>query len=253
MARLRDLCPNSQEIESLGATRRQSVILLVDGENISGPWRLDFKKLQRLLVKDRELVAAHWFDSYRDERELEKKNAFYHSLRSAGYIPHPVPLKLNGSDAPKSMVDPHIQRQICEHLLKEEKEEAPCSNVWVLVSGDKDFAPWVELLQQWGRRVEIAAFRESLSNELRNSADAVIDLEDHWKDIAFDPTRPRHQAEWNRPSRPPQAAKHLNSDLEPRIITVNPADPDAPIRVAWSLRSRLRRTIQKIFRSPVSK
>lgn len=50
-------------------------------------------------------------------------------------------------------------------------------DVAVLISGDGDFVPAVEMVQDYGKRVEVASFSHCLSSELSRRADVVIDLD----------------------------------------------------------------------------
>jgi len=50
-------------------------------------------------------------------------------------------------------------------------------DVVVVVSGDGDFAPLIEYLQNHGKRVEAMAFGKSTSSKIREIADEFIDLE----------------------------------------------------------------------------
>ena len=53
---------------------------------------------------------------------------------------------------------------------------SPKLDVVVLVSGDGDFIPLVEYLQNMGVQTEVIAFRESASSKLIEEADDFIDL-----------------------------------------------------------------------------
>ncbi len=55
---------------------------------------------------------------------------------------------------------------------------SPGVDAIVLVSGDGDFVPLVEYLQNHGKRVEVIAFGKSTSSRLREAADEFIDLEE---------------------------------------------------------------------------
>ncbi|MBI2574189.1 MAG: NYN domain-containing protein, partial [Candidatus Wildermuthbacteria bacterium] len=46
----------------------------------------------------------------------------------------------------------------------------------ILVSGDGDYVPLIEYLQNQGRRMEVMAFGKSTSTKLREAADEFIDL-----------------------------------------------------------------------------
>jgi len=55
---------------------------------------------------------------------------------------------------------------------------SPGVDVVVLISGDGDYVPLVEYLNNHGKRVEVLAFGKSTSTKLRESADEFIDLGD---------------------------------------------------------------------------
>lgn len=50
-------------------------------------------------------------------------------------------------------------------------------DVAVMVSGDRDFIPAIQHVQAAGRRVEVAAFSNTISEELRRGADRFYELE----------------------------------------------------------------------------
>jgi uncharacterized LabA/DUF88 family protein len=49
-------------------------------------------------------------------------------------------------------------------------------DIVVLVTGDSDFAYLAQKLRRRGMRVEVASVEQSLGNDLKNSANSVIDL-----------------------------------------------------------------------------
>lgn len=51
----------------------------------------------------------------------------------------------------------------------------------VLVSGDRDFSPLIEVLHAHGKRVVVLACRDTLSRELQQQADAVHVLDEHFE------------------------------------------------------------------------
>ena len=53
---------------------------------------------------------------------------------------------------------------------------SPGVDVVVLISGDGDYVPLVDYLQNHGNRVEVLAFGKSTSTKLREAADEFIDL-----------------------------------------------------------------------------
>jgi uncharacterized LabA/DUF88 family protein len=56
-------------------------------------------------------------------------------------------------------------------------------DVVVLMSGDGDFRRLVELIASRGVRVEVAAFSETASSELKSVADLYIDIGQHLDDF----------------------------------------------------------------------
>ena len=58
-------------------------------------------------------------------------------------------------------------------------------DIVVLVTGDSDFAHLAEKLRRRGIRVEVASVEQSLGNDLKNSANSVIDLVELFDE--FDP------------------------------------------------------------------
>ena len=53
---------------------------------------------------------------------------------------------------------------------------SPTVDVIILISGDGDYVPLVDYLQNHGNRVEVLAFGKSTSTKLREAADEFIDL-----------------------------------------------------------------------------
>jgi len=47
----------------------------------------------------------------------------------------------------------------------------------VIVSGDRDFRPVIELIQSMGKRAEVAGFSDDMSKKLRNASDAYHNLD----------------------------------------------------------------------------
>ena len=55
-------------------------------------------------------------------------------------------------------------------------KSSPSVDVVVLISGDGDYVPLVDYLQNHGNRVEVLAFGKSTSTKLRDAADEFVDL-----------------------------------------------------------------------------
>jgi len=198
---------------------KERVAIFVDGENVTRAFRLDVKVLKEILTGDRDLTVAVWRDSYKDQAEYEKKSMFY---RAVGYNfeVRPVPLKTNGNGLAKSRADAYLMVDIFERLLQEELGEQPRTDVWVLVSGDSDFQPVLELLKARGRKVEVA-FTDGLSCELQQLADRLINLNEQRTRIE---RKPKSQT----PAPPAGLQAHKASAQAPKITAQTPSATTQP-------------------------
>ncbi len=70
---------------------------------------------------------------------------------------------------------------------------SPSLDAIILVSGDGDYVPLVEYLQNQGKQVEVMAFKETSSAKLIEAADGFTDLSADKKQflISYKPTRSR--------------------------------------------------------------
>jgi uncharacterized LabA/DUF88 family protein len=89
---------------------------------------------------------------------------------------------------------------------------SPKLDVVVLVSGDGDFIPLVEYLQNMGVQTEVMAFRESASSKLIEEADDFTDLSRD-QDRYLIPTRFTQRGSGSRAPRPAPTA----DDIDPNI------------------------------------
>ncbi|HID77506.1 MAG TPA: NYN domain-containing protein [Planctomycetaceae bacterium] len=170
------------------AVRPLRVLALVDEANLLGAARafnkrLDWERIPAYLAAEqegRELVEMVVYvglppagmPEFQEQRE--KKLRFIHWLRCHG---HMVMTKdgspretENGRRRFKANVDVLMAidaMDLATHIRPD---------VVVLVSGDGDFAHLAFTLRRRGIRVEVAAMDQTLSNELRQAANGVIDL-----------------------------------------------------------------------------
>lgn len=70
-------------------------------------------------------------------------------------------------------------RMVTEIQATQLNDDAPTTVV--LVSGDRDFGPLIEVLHAHGKRVVVLACRSTLSRELQQQADAVYTLDEHFE------------------------------------------------------------------------
>jgi len=152
--------------------KEQRVGVLVDIQNLYYSSKVMFKKkvnfgaILKEVVGDRKLIRAIAY-GVATEEGLEEK--FFTALEGAGYEVKTKDLQIFPGGHKKGDWDVGIAID----AIKLSKN----LDVIVLVSGDGDYLPLVEYLQNTtGCRVEIAAFRESTSSLLLNYVDSFIDL-----------------------------------------------------------------------------
>lgn len=231
----------------------ERVAILIDGENLipraeaNSGFRLNFRKLRDFLAAGRKVGLAQWFDSYKDSAERERKERLYLALTLSGFTVRALPLR-NGHKL-KSRVDPYLQAEISERLLLEDRGEEPFTHTFILVSGDSDFYPIIQLLKRHGRRVEVAYLGNTLSRELKSAADRLIDLGEHLEELVFNGSADgkrkvlRGIHSWgNRPQLEPERAISVDKAGEKRGHTPVPI----VITVIPSRRTKLWRLLRRL-------
>lgn len=166
----------------------QRVVVLVDvqnlyysAKNLFGA-RINFKNLLTLVVKDRVLVRAI---AYVIQTETEakdafdaKENEFFDAVNTAGFEIKEKDLQIFAGGAKKGDWDLGIAMDAIRLGQKVDSI--------VLVSGDGDFIPVVNYLQQsLGCLVEVVAFKQTTNRGLAEIADDFIDIEKHAADLLF--------------------------------------------------------------------
>lgn len=164
----------------------QRVAVLVDVQNIYysarnlHQGRVDFTKLLDICVQGRILTRAIAYvinpDSGNDK--ISSSNDFFEAVNSAGFETKEKPLQTFYGGAKKGDWDIGIAMDAVRLGAKVDSI--------VLVSGDGDFKPVVNYLQQsHGCLVEVVAFKKATNNELLEMADDFIDIDDYKEDLIF--------------------------------------------------------------------
>lgn len=155
--------------------KEQRVGVLVDIQNMYYSARVlfskktNFKRILEEAVSERKLIRAFAY-GIRTEEGLEEK--FFEALENAGYDVKTKDLQIFPGGAKKGDWDVGI--------TVDAVKMAKSMDVIVLVSGDGDYIPLVEYLQNtFGCRVELMAFRESASAKLIETVDEFTDLSDN--------------------------------------------------------------------------
>lgn len=160
----------------------QRVAILVDVQNLYYSAknlyksRISFKNLLQLVLSKRLLVRAIAYVIKADAND--KENEFFDALNSAGFEVKEKLLQVFYGGAKKGDWDLGIAMDAIRLGHKVDSI--------VLVSGDGDFKPVVNYLQQsLGCLVEVVAFRKTANHELVEIADDFIDIEKHKSSLLF--------------------------------------------------------------------
>jgi uncharacterized LabA/DUF88 family protein len=137
---------------------------------------ISYAKLLQFMVRGRELVRASAYAPISDDpQEPLATQRFVQPFIGNGYSVVTKPLKRYADGSIKANFDVELALDIltmCDRL-----------DTVVLVSGDSDFRRVVELVASKGVRVEVVAFGDSTSVELRAAADEYIDIKDHLAEL----------------------------------------------------------------------
>ncbi|PIR73294.1 MAG: hypothetical protein COU40_03340 [Candidatus Moranbacteria bacterium CG10_big_fil_rev_8_21_14_0_10_35_21] len=157
--------------------KEQRVGMLVDIQNLYYSSKVlygkkvNFGQILKAGIGDRKLIRAIGYGIKTLERQEEK---FFEALEKQGFEVRTKDLQIFPGGAKKGDWDVGI----AVDAIKLSKN----LDVIILVSGDGDYIPVVEYLQNTvGCRVEVIAFSESASAKLIIAADSFIDISDNKK------------------------------------------------------------------------
>ena len=132
--------------------------------------KVDYVSLVRCLKGPRKLIAAYVFDSKGAIDATDKSKRFHDYLRYKGFRV----IARDSYDPDHNVqkeVDVAIAVQMVTHAYKNNYDVA------VVVSGDRDFIPAIQEVQAAGKRVEVAAFSNSKSDEMERQCDVYHNLD----------------------------------------------------------------------------
>ena len=170
----------------------ERVAIFIDGSNMfhacnSLKVRIDYKRLIQFLRRDRWLLRTYFYTGVPSGNlpkeiyeEFKKQRGFLNELSNLGLKVKTIPLK----KTPEGYIEKGIDILIATDMISLAFRDA--YDTAILVSGDSDFVPVVEEIQQLGKRVENAAFKRESSYNLRKVCDSSIILYDY-KDIFTTP------------------------------------------------------------------
>ncbi len=154
----------------------QRVAVLIDVQNLYHSAkhlyksRVDFKQVLNLGVSKRTLIRSF---AYVISTKSGEEKSFFDALTSLGIETRIKDLQEYQGGFKKGDWDVGM---VIDAIRLSNNIDAI-----VLVTGDGDFVPLVEYLQNKGIRVEVAAFKRSSSSRLIEAADEFMNLEDNPK------------------------------------------------------------------------
>lgn len=188
---------------SVEPRRRIFKALFVDGSFLfhcvrSLSVKIDYKKLKDLfLTSDDQLILASYYTALPNEYDLEDKHkSFLRILKKEVKIKvRSVPLLKSYDSSPSSLTPQTTGRYskgedillACDMVRGAALNYFDCA---ILISGDGDFVPAVNMLQELGKYVIVASFRSALSHALELEANEVIYLDDVMEKIKFEEVVP---------------------------------------------------------------
>lgn len=146
------------------------VRLVIDGDNLffcqkSLGWPVDYKKLLAWAGEFGELQGATFYGAYR-ESEWESKQNFFAMLRSVKYQIVARPLKEqkkdNGEIYYQSVTDVILARDVVLSL--------PQTDFYVLVTGDSDFMPLLEMFHNLNKEYVLVSTQGHVAHALQDAA-----------------------------------------------------------------------------------
>lgn len=155
--------------------KNQRVGVFVDVQNLFYSARalhqgkMNFRKLLETIANGRELTRAI---AYIVQKEAIDQSAFIDALKRLGYEIKSKELRIRLDGTAKGDWDMGIAIDAIGMASK--------LDVVVLVSGDGDFVPLVEMLKAQGCKVEVFSFEKSTSAELIKAATEYVAIEKSW-------------------------------------------------------------------------
>ena len=173
--------------------------------------KINYKKLINLLKRDRWLLRGYFYTGvptpnlnipYEYREQWKKQQNFLNELQNTGIKVKTMPLK----KTPEGFIEKGVDILLATDMIVLAYNNA--YDTAILVSGDSDYIPVVEMIQQLGKRVENATFKRTSSYELRKVCDEFIIL-DNYLDKFTEPL--------NKPKEEPK--KEIKTEKNENLLT----------------------------------
>lgn len=167
--------------------------------------RVNFGNIVETAVADRQLVRAI---AYVVRAGVPEEQSFFDALIKLGIETKEREVQVFLGGAKKADWD--------VGMVVDAIRLSPKLDVVVLVSGDGDFIPLVEYLQNMGVQTEVMAFRETSSSKLVEEVDDYVDLSRDQERYLI-PTRHTGRAPGTRASKSAPAADDVDPNISKRL------------------------------------
>jgi uncharacterized LabA/DUF88 family protein len=158
-------------------------------------WHIDFKRLLHCLVEGKTLHNAFYYTGVNPDRPVDE--GFYRFLANAGFAVRREPLKHITDPAAGATIKKKANLDV--EMVQDMGTTPPWYDEAVPCTGDSGFEPAVMHLRSRGKTVVVLSNPGVVSVELRNVADAFINLAGWW-------TALERPATERRPTQPGAAA-----------------------------------------------
>lgn len=172
-------------------------LILIDGENIIKSWQsycrekgidehIDYVKLVSKLSEGTNRLRAIFYDGVPENIPLKKKK-FHNALQHNGIQLRTKMLKNRQHYCTKCKnmdirtVQKGVDVSLATDILRHAWQNS--SDICIVVSGDEDYRDAIDCAKEKGMKVWVASFKNSLSGDLRRSADRMIFLEDIFDEV----------------------------------------------------------------------
>jgi uncharacterized LabA/DUF88 family protein len=147
----------------------QNVLRSVDSLKAEGI-QLDLYHMALQLIGTRHAVGAYVFDTRMPFGMEDRLRRIHDRLRYLGF--RVVAREAYDENRKEQKeVDVALACEMLSHAFRDNYDVA------ILVSGDRDFIPAMQHVQSSGKRVEVAAFSNAVSEEMKRSADRFHELD----------------------------------------------------------------------------
>jgi uncharacterized LabA/DUF88 family protein len=156
-------------------------MIFIDGSNVHwalktyqremrSNFKIDYEKLQSVLTRNRDLVRTIYYGSLPQAEIQPGQTRFMEYLRTTGIqiVTRSLKKREDADSGEMRLVEKGVDVALAIDLLALAWEGA--YDVAIVFSGDADFVGAIEHVMKKGKNVEVLAFRNSCSHELRDTA-----------------------------------------------------------------------------------